>query len=50
MNNPFRGMNPYLQQPELWHQAHNRLIVAVADEITLQVVPFISCCDRRTSL
>ncbi|WP_414622385.1 DUF4058 family protein [Calothrix sp. CCY 0018] len=39
MNNPFPGMNPYLEQPELWHQVHNRLIVAIADEITPQVVP-----------
>ncbi len=39
MNNPFPGMNPYLEQSELWHQVHNRLIVAIADEITPQVVP-----------
>ncbi|MEH1788212.1 MAG: DUF4058 family protein [Nostoc sp.] len=24
MENPFPGMNPYLEQPELWHQVHNR--------------------------
>ncbi|MFQ4164098.1 DUF4058 family protein [Scytonema millei] len=34
MQNPFPGMNPYLEQAELWHQVHNKLIVAVADEIT----------------
>lgn len=39
MRNPFPGMNPYLEQPELWHQVHNRLIVAIADIITPQVVP-----------
>lgn len=39
MQNPFPGMNPYLEQPELWHQVHNRLIVAIADEITPQIVP-----------
>ena len=39
MLNPFPGMNPYLEQPELWHQAHNRLIVAIADELTPQIVP-----------
>lgn len=38
MHNPFPGMNPYLEQP-LWHQVHNRLIVAIADEITPQIVP-----------
>lgn len=30
-------MNPYLEQPSLWHQVHNRLIVAIADEITPQI-------------
>ncbi|MUG97303.1 DUF4058 family protein [Scytonema sp. UIC 10036] len=39
VQNPFPGMNPYLEQPELWHQVHNRLIVAVADEITPQIAP-----------
>lgn len=39
MDNPFPGMNPYLEQPELCHQVHNRLIVAIADEITPQVAP-----------
>ena len=39
MQNPFPGMNPYLEQPELWNQVHNRLIVAIADEITPQVAP-----------
>ncbi|MEH1818922.1 MAG: DUF4058 family protein [Nostoc sp.] len=39
MGNPFPGMNPYLEQPELWHQVHNRLIVAVADDLTPQIAP-----------
>lgn len=38
-HNPFPGMNPYLEQPGLWPQVHNRLIVAIADEITPQVAP-----------
>jgi hypothetical protein len=37
--NPFPGMNPYLEQPELWYQIHNRLIIAIADELTPQIVP-----------
>jgi hypothetical protein len=37
--NPFPGMNPYLEQLELWHQIHNRLIIAIADELTPQIVP-----------
>ncbi|MDD1415654.1 DUF4058 family protein [Dolichospermum sp. ST_con] len=39
MQNPFPGMNPYLKQPELWHQVHNRLIVAIADDLTPQIAP-----------
>ncbi|MEQ8462899.1 DUF4058 family protein [Coleofasciculus sp. E1-EBD-02] len=39
MHNPFPGMNPYLELPYLWHQVHNRLIVAIADSITPQIVP-----------
>lgn len=37
MGNPFPGMNPYLEQAELWHQVHNRLIVAIADDLTPQI-------------
>jgi hypothetical protein len=32
-------MNPFLELPEIWHQVHNRLIVAIADELTPQIVP-----------
>ncbi len=39
MDNPFPGMNPYLEMPELWHQVHNRLIIAIADDIIPQIVP-----------
>lgn len=39
MDNPFPGMNPYLEQPQLWHQVHNRLIVAIADDLTPQIAP-----------
>ena len=39
MQNPFPGMNPYLDHPALWHQVHNRLIVAIADAVTPQVAP-----------
>ncbi|MBT9311591.1 DUF4058 family protein [Leptothoe kymatousa] len=39
MKNPFPGMNPYLEHSALWHQVHNRLIVAIADAITPQVAP-----------
>jgi Protein of unknown function (DUF4058) len=39
MGNPFPGMNPYLEQSEFWHQVHNRLIVAIADDLTPQIAP-----------
>ena len=39
MLNPFPGMNPYLEHPELWHQVHNRLIVGIADAIADQIAP-----------
>jgi hypothetical protein len=48
MQNPFPGMNPYLEHPELWHQVHNRLIVGIADTIATQVAPqyFVSIEQR----
>ncbi|MBF2065883.1 MAG: DUF4058 family protein [Calothrix sp. C42_A2020_038] len=39
MSTPFPGMDPYLEQPELWNQVHNRLIIAIADALTPQIVP-----------
>lgn len=32
-DNPFPGMNPYLESAELWPDFHNRLIAALADEL-----------------
>jgi Protein of unknown function (DUF4058) len=34
MPSPFPGMNPYLEFPALWHEFHNRLIVAISDALT----------------
>ncbi|NER24825.1 MAG: DUF4058 family protein [Symploca sp. SIO1C2] len=36
---PFPGMNPYLENPELWSEVHSRLIVAIADEIAPTLLP-----------
>ncbi|OUL28703.1 hypothetical protein BV372_24480 [Nostoc sp. T09] len=33
MRSPFPGMKPYLENPELWSAVHNRLIVAIADDL-----------------
>ena len=37
MPSPFPGMDPYLEHPFIWPGLHNRLIVAIADEISAQV-------------
>lgn len=37
MLSPFPGMNPYLENPRLWVEVHNRLIVNLADALA----PFI---------
>jgi Protein of unknown function (DUF4058) len=39
MLNPFPGMNPYLEHPELWHQVHNHLIGGIAFAIANQIAP-----------
>ena len=39
MPSPFPGMNPYLEHPERWSTVHNRLIVALADFLTPQLLP-----------
>ncbi|GET44108.1 DUF4058 family protein [Microseira wollei] len=33
MLSPFPGMNPYLENPGLWSEVHNRLIVNLADSL-----------------
>ncbi|WP_088894798.1 DUF4058 family protein [Leptolyngbya ohadii] len=33
MRSPFPGMNPYLEDSELWSEVHSRLIVAIADDL-----------------
>lgn len=32
-------MNPYLEHPNRWSTVHNRLIVALADALTPQLLP-----------
>lgn len=39
MPSPFPGMNPYLENPELWPEVHSRLIVAIADAIAPALLP-----------
>jgi hypothetical protein len=39
MPSPFPGMNPYLEQPDLWRGFHNSFLVHLAGAITPHVVP-----------
>lgn len=39
MPSPFPGMDPYLEEPQLWPEVHSRLIVAIADALNPQVMP-----------
>lgn len=39
IQNPFPGMNPYLEHPRLWPDVHNRLIAAMADALTAELAP-----------
>ena len=48
MLSPFPGMNPYLENPELWPEVHSRLIVALADALNPQLIPkYRAAIDRR---
>jgi len=38
-NNPFPGMNPYLEHPELWPGIHHWLIVEIARSLSPQLRP-----------
>ncbi len=39
MPSPFPGMNPYLENPEIWPAVHNRLIIAIADFLVPKLLP-----------
>lgn len=39
MSSPFPGMDPYLEHPELWPVVHHRLIVAIADILSVELRP-----------
>lgn len=51
MSSPFPGMDPYLEHPSLWQDIHNRLITAIADELSPQVAPkYYVGVERRAYL
>ncbi|MBC6421971.1 MAG: DUF4058 family protein [Hormoscilla sp. SP5CHS1] len=39
MRSPFPGMNPYLENPQIWPQIHKRLIVAIANAMNQKLRP-----------
>lgn len=52
MRPPFPGMDPWLEDPELWPNVHNSLIVSIRDALTPLVVPryFVRVESRMTVL
>jgi hypothetical protein len=39
MPSPFPGMDPYLEERQLWPDVHHRLITAIGDELAAKVAP-----------
>jgi Protein of unknown function (DUF4058) len=39
MSSPFPGMNPYLENPELWPEVHHLLISVLAETMNPQLLP-----------
>jgi Protein of unknown function (DUF4058) len=39
MSSPFPGMNPYLENPELWPEVHHLLISVLAETLNPQLLP-----------
>lgn len=52
MRPPFPGMDPWLEDPELWPDVHNSLIVSIRDELAPSVRPryFVGVESRMTLL
>lgn len=51
MPSPFPGMDPYLENPELWPEVHSRLIVAIADTLAPSLHPkYYAAIEKRTYL
>ena len=51
MLSPFPGMNPYLENPGLWSEVHNRLIVNLADSLSpLMPEQYRVAIEQRTYL
>ena len=48
---PFSGMNPYLEASFIWKEVHNRLIVALANNLGARLRPkYYAAIETRTYL
>ena len=51
MPSPFPGVDPYLEHPDFWSELHNRLIVAIADDLAPHLRPkYYIAIEKRTYL
>jgi Protein of unknown function (DUF4058) len=52
MRPPFPGMDPWLEDPELWPNVHKSLVIAMRDDLAHRLRPrhFVSVVPRRTIL
>lgn len=51
MPSPFPGMNPYLEQVDVWHDFHQGLITAIRNAPTPQIRPkYITKIDDNVYL
>lgn len=51
MPSPFPGMNPYLENGSLWREVHNRMIVAIANDLGTKLRPkYYAAIETRTYL
>jgi uncharacterized protein DUF4058 len=49
MPSPFPGMDPYLEERNIWPDVHHRLITAIGDELVPQVAPdYFVAVEQRT--
>lgn len=49
MPSPFPGVDPYLENPELWPEVHHRLITAIAIAIAPAIAPkYRVAIEKRT--
>jgi len=48
MSSPFPGMNPFLEQEDVWHDFHQSFITALRDALTVQIRPkYIAKIDEN---